>query len=1137
MKLSRLVLFFIFPLNSYSQLLINEFSSKGNFEYEVGESSDWIEIINNDSVHVNLSNYYISDKSNQLNKWRLPNETLLPNDIILICLSGLDISTRIKSYNSIFNDSTVWRCLAHDEAADTTWNYLNYDDSFWSLNNLNSINDLNSNYFFVRKEFINKGGIERLTIDLQFKVAFVAFLNGYEVARSKSIYGNPPKFANSSMTKHNPEIFESYTIEKEILDQYLLDSTNIFSIQFYNDTTINDNFKLKMHCGLNSDSLLYNYPDSSLNLKETYYHSNFKLSVGETLFLSNSKSDIIDFKNVEIDIPFISEGRSIDSLKWGFFNNPSPNMLNSSKFFKGISASPEISLNSGWYDNNQFLTIISPDNSEIYYTTNGDLPDTLDNLYTDTIFLDSSTVLSVRSFKDTNHLLGNVVDRVYLINENNYNLPVISIITDSLNLWGNTGIYAIGPNGNDSFPFNGANFWENWNRFSRLIFFDDEKNELGYELFDLKIHGGGTRAYPQKSFRLNFRSRYTGNINWDLFDQKQEINSFNNLNVRNGGGYYGRYDRIRDGLISILSQKSHVDYMGYQPCVLYLNGEFWGQYALREKVDEHYVEGNHGISSESINMLSALNGVISGTDKFLYETFHTIMNIEPSNSDFYEVIDEHINLDNYIDYFIIQTYIKNGDWYAGINNLKTWQSQSNGKLNYVLYDTDQSFHPKLDTANSINFARNPWRVVNDSLESRASVHSMMFDKILKNENFKCRFIKRYLELVDLIFHPDTFTLKANDLQNKLSLVINDHFERWPGNVNGQNWYDYVQMFINKNQNRYLESIIDLGETFSMDSLKTFTFDTNPKDIGKIIINTRSIDNLPHTSFSYDISCFNNADAFSYTSNFVFSHWLLIQNKDSVFESTIDLNLIESDTLIANFRDCSLTNVEIKLDSNTNIINSLFNSDYGPFTYDWFLNDDLLVDQTDSLFSPKKSGTYHLEVNDNFGCKLVSNLVQFNCDDLMNSNVELINDNKLIASCVGGTEPYSYEWNIDSTLAIFNENYIPVLEDGQYSVIITDFYGCKTISVDSVHKSDDVQIYPNPTNDFLNLLFLKRKNQDYRISIFDLNHNLHYNEIIFNNENDLITNLTLNLTDKIKPGLYFVRLNCLNESIYKSFIFY
>ena len=54
-----------FHNNSFSQLLINEFSSKEILNLKEGQTSDWIEIISHEDS-INISNFYLSDNLQNL---------------------------------------------------------------------------------------------------------------------------------------------------------------------------------------------------------------------------------------------------------------------------------------------------------------------------------------------------------------------------------------------------------------------------------------------------------------------------------------------------------------------------------------------------------------------------------------------------------------------------------------------------------------------------------------------------------------------------------------------------------------------------------------------------------------------------------------------------------------------------------------------------------------------------------------------------------------------------------------------------------------------------------------------------------------------------------------------------------------
>ena len=61
---------FIINVDSNAQILINEFSAhKGVFD-ENNIESDWIELFNNSNQVVDLSNYFLSDDLNNLEKWQ-----------------------------------------------------------------------------------------------------------------------------------------------------------------------------------------------------------------------------------------------------------------------------------------------------------------------------------------------------------------------------------------------------------------------------------------------------------------------------------------------------------------------------------------------------------------------------------------------------------------------------------------------------------------------------------------------------------------------------------------------------------------------------------------------------------------------------------------------------------------------------------------------------------------------------------------------------------------------------------------------------------------------------------------------------------------------------------------------------------
>lgn len=75
-----------------SYVMINEFvaSNDSGAQDEAGEYEDWIELYNTGDNEVNLSGYYLSDKTDNLVKWQFPEGTVIASHAYLIIWADED---------------------------------------------------------------------------------------------------------------------------------------------------------------------------------------------------------------------------------------------------------------------------------------------------------------------------------------------------------------------------------------------------------------------------------------------------------------------------------------------------------------------------------------------------------------------------------------------------------------------------------------------------------------------------------------------------------------------------------------------------------------------------------------------------------------------------------------------------------------------------------------------------------------------------------------------------------------------------------------------------------------------------------------------------------------------------------------
>jgi hypothetical protein len=767
----------------------------------------------------------------------------------------------------------------------------------------------------------------------------------------------------------------------EDVSDLLVQGNNLLAIQVHNSSytssDLSSNFYLS--AGIISTNLNYQSLPSWLIPPTIHMHSNFKLSNGETVIISNTSGNISDSISVPNDLfNGLSYGRLPDiSNNWCYFNSPTPSLSNNnSTCYAGILEKPVINPPSGWYTN---LVNVSVNNSvnTIRYTTNGDIPDENDPIYNSSLSFNSSTVFSARSFANSNYIPSEVSDRTFIINELNHNLPVFSIITDYDNLWDwNTGIYVMGPNADvNNYPHFGSNFWQPWSKFSRIEFFNKDRVKQFESQVDLEIHGGWSRAEPQKSFRIDSKSIYKGSIDYPLIPGKSNITEFNNFNLRNGG-QHGWNDRVQDGMISRVVKTTNIDRMGYEPAIVYLNGEYWGLYGIREKIDEHYVESNHGISSDKVDLLNRDSALVGTSDHFL-KSYDLLMGTPVNDSSFLPLFESRFDKDNYIDYFITQTYIQNMDWMGiawGLNNVKIWRPDTTGgKWRYVLYDTDASFgyFGQNIYDNYLNYARFP---------AVSSQHSQIFNRILLNNEFKCQFANRYDDLINTIFQPINFNQVSNGLKNQISSAIPDHINLWANQGGGLNsfsqWNNALTNISNYNTARINTARIHLNQSLNLQGQKNIQLDVSPPSSGKINISTVTPENYPWSGV-YHGGCPVNIIAIP-DSGFTFSHW----ENNAITATNLEQAEIIGANLNANYNfkaffttcdnaiDVSIENVGENLISN-------ISGATGEVEYQWYANGQPI--SNDSIIYNPSNGVYKLYINIG-SCQVLSDLFTYQQED-------------------------------------------------------------------------------------------------------------------------------------------------------------
>lgn len=518
----------------------------------------------------------------------------------------------------------------------------------------------------------------------------------------------------------------------------------------------------------------------------------------------------------------------LSAICFGLFSQSTTEQITSE--VREVSLLPEVSFapEGGFYEDKQTIEIFSPD-AEIYYTTDGTLPRrSSSHKYRGSFKIDKTTV--IRAFAYRNQERSFPISHTYFIDEPKTNFPVISIaITPELLFDAEKGLFVEGYNANDSiWRKPGANFWSRKEVSINTEFFEPDsicyfRGQTGMRLF-----GGMSRLFPQKSLTLVARSRY-GNkrMEHEVFGKKGE-DKYKFLVLRNSGSDFGK-SHFRDAFMTGLLEKWDLEKQDARSAHVYINGEYWGIYNIREKINRYFLNDHFDIDKDSVDIIEHRLTRKRGSAKHYIRTLKFMLDNDLSEPPNYTYIKSRIDVENFMDYQIAQIFFDNQD--AG-GNIKFWRPQTEGgKWRWVLYDTDWGFGLHDRDAyrnNSLEFHTKPdgrnW--------PNPAWSTFILRKLLENSEFKRAFINRFADRLNTTFSKENIALEIDKHQNILEPEIERHLDRW--RLGEKTWRKQIAIMREFGEKRQAYIRNHLREKFELSELNYLKLSTT--EGGKIVLN-------------------------------------------------------------------------------------------------------------------------------------------------------------------------------------------------------------------------------------------------------------------------------------------------------------
>lgn len=511
------------------------------------------------------------------------------------------------------------------------------------------------------------------------------------------------------------------------------------------------------------------------------------------------------------------------------------------------------SRNGGYYETEFDLTMTTQPGYTIYYTTDGTMPSEKAEKYTkplhikdrsedDNVLTSSTNVKKMCINQNSAYCYtpkksevakatviraiaigpagekSDVLTRSYFVSEKSLterypNAAVVSLVTDPDNLLNyETGIHALGKYYDEwkdteeaktvinsylwhQFVGNYTQKGRSWERETSFELFDNSNKLSVSQEAGIRLHGGASRMYGQKSFNVYFRKDYSPDkktLDYNLFPDESgyatdsSITKWKSFVLRNGGND-AEYTKFHCSFIQSLVQDRAFITQKSRPAVLYLNGEYWGVYNLAEKYSDRDIEENFGVDKD--NVVVVKEGEIDEGDETedmpLYEDLLSYAEKDMTDEAVYNEFCEKVDIQSMLDYYATEIYIANNDWPE--KNFQLWRtreaeegnSYGDTKWRWMLFDTE--FSMGLYGADGTQAGFDSFKEAIDSEDA-----DPLFASVIRNATFRQKFLETIKDIGSNNFGYTKAKKRLTEMKTLYKPLIDEHYRRW-GYINNKSW--------------------------------------------------------------------------------------------------------------------------------------------------------------------------------------------------------------------------------------------------------------------------------------------------------------------------------------------------------------
>ena len=289
-------------------------------------------------------------------------------------------------------------------------------------------------------------------------------------------------------------------------------------------------------------------------------------------------------------------------------------------------------------------------------------------------------------------------------------------------------------------------------RRAHFTYISEDGADIVEHTVGVRVRGQTTRGRNPKSMTIRTRTAYDGH---EFFGYSFFADGVASKRVI----LKHREPSYKDGFLQSLVTDRSVGIADYQVVQLFLNGEYYGEYALQQRFDEEYFSYHYDVEADTVFAIKTGDnkvwaGNLSGREQF-FEFRQFLWNTDFQVDENYQLLLSLLDIQSYADTVAARAYWADHDFNALRKNTVVWRSSSagddaygDGRWRWALHDLDAALEA-YDTNVFTLFAG-----------GRVS-YAPFFNNLLQNADFKELFINTFLDMADNNFAADSVIEKLH----------------------------------------------------------------------------------------------------------------------------------------------------------------------------------------------------------------------------------------------------------------------------------------------------------------------------------------------------------------------------------------